>query len=68
MPLIATGTEVFVATLNKFPSNSYDAFEETFTQMKSLKLKSYPGENVTDSCAAILVDYEHLGSAGAFNY
>ena len=34
--------------------------------MKSLKIKSYPGENVTDSCAAILVDAERLESAGAF--
>ena len=34
--------------------------------MKSLKLKSYPGENVTDCCAAILVDAERLESAGAF--
>ena len=34
--------------------------------MKSLKIKSYPGENVTDLCAAILVYAEHLESAGAF--
>ena len=34
--------------------------------MKSLKLKNYPGENVTDCCAAILVDAERLDSAGAF--
>ena len=34
--------------------------------MKSLKLKSYTGENVTDCCAAILVDAERLESAGAF--
>ena len=33
--------------------------------MKSLKLKSYPGENVTDFCAAIFVDAERLESAGA---
>ena len=33
--------------------------------MKSLKLKSYPGENVTDCCAAILVGAERLESAGA---
>ena len=33
--------------------------------MKSLKLKMYPGENVTDCCAAILVDDERLESAGA---
>ena len=34
--------------------------------MKSLKLKSYPGQNVTDCCAAILVDAERLESAGSF--
>ena len=34
--------------------------------MKSLKLKSYPGQNVTDCCAAILVNDESLESAGAF--
>ena len=34
--------------------------------MNSLKLKSYPGEKVTDGCAAILVDVEHLESAGSF--
>ena len=33
--------------------------------MKSLKLNIYPGENVTDCCAAILVDAERLDSAGA---
>ena len=33
--------------------------------MKSLKLKSYPGENVTDCCAEILVDAERLESARA---
>ena len=34
--------------------------------MKSFKLKSYPGENVTYCCASILVDAERLESAGAF--
>ena len=34
--------------------------------MNSLKLKSYPGENVADCCAEILVDAECLGSSGAF--
>ena len=33
--------------------------------MKSLKLKSYPGENITDCCAAIFVDAERLESAEA---
>ena len=47
VPLTATGPEVFVATMNKFLSDSYDALEETLTHMKSLKLKIYLGENVT---------------------
>ena len=34
--------------------------------MKILKLKSYLGENVTDCCAAILVDADFLESAGDF--
>ena len=35
--------------------------------MKGLKLKTYPGDNVTDCCAAILVDDERLESAGVLN-
>ena len=34
--------------------------------MKSLNLKSYPGKNVTDCCAAILVDSDRLENAGSF--
>ena len=34
--------------------------------MKSLKIKSYPGGNVTDCCAEILLDSECLDSARAF--
>ena len=56
MPLTATGTEVFFATMTTFLSDYYDALEETLTHMKNLKLKIYPGENVTDCCAEILVD------------
>ena len=66
VPLTATGPEVFVTTMTTFISDSYDSLEETLNHMKSLKMKSYPGENVTDCCAAILVDAEHLESAGAF--
>ena len=66
VPLIATGPEVFVVTMNTFISDSYYALEETINHMKSLKLKIYPGENVTDLCAEILVDAELLDSAGAF--
>ena len=35
--------------------------------MKSLKLNSYPGDNVTDLCTVILVDHERLESADTFN-
>ena len=67
LPLKVTGTEVFVATMNTFIFNSYDALEETLTHTKSLKLKIYPGENVTDFCADILVNAERLDSAGVLN-
>ena len=67
VPLTATGPEVFVATMNKFTSDYYDALEETHTHMKSLKLKIYPGETVSYFCAAILVYVERLESDGAFN-
>ena len=66
VPLIATGPEVFVATMTTFLYDFYDALEETLDHMKSLKLKIYPGENVTDCCAEILVDAECLESDGAF--
>ena len=66
VPLTATGPEVFVATMTKFLSDSYDDLEETLNHMKSLKLKIYPGENAIDCCAEILVDAERLESDGAF--
>ena len=66
VPLTAAGTEVFVPTMNPFLSHSYDDMEETLTHMKSLKLKRYPWENVTDCCAEILVDAERLESTRAF--
>ena len=52
--------------MTKILSDSYDDLEETLNHMKSLKLKRYPGENVTDCCASILVDAERLESAKAF--
>ena len=67
VPLTETGPEVFVATMTQFISDSYDALEETINHLKSLKLKSYLGENVTDCCASILADAEPLESDGAFN-
>ena len=64
--LTEIGHDVFVAIMTTFFSASYDALEETLNNIKSLKLKSYPGENVTDCCAEILVDNELLESAWAF--
>ena len=66
MPLRATRTDIFVATITTFLFGSYDAFEENLTHMKIINLKTYLGENVTDFCAEILVDAELLESAGAF--
>ena len=66
VPLTATGPEVFVATMTTFLSDPYDASEETLNHMKSLKLKIYPGENVTYFCATILVDAERLESSRTF--
>ena len=68
MPLTANVPEVFVDTMTTFLSNYYYALEETLTHTKNLNLKKYPGENVTYFCAAILVDAEHLESAGAFKH
>ena len=48
VPLIETCPEVFVSTMTTLISDYYYALEETLTHMKSLKLKIYPGENVTD--------------------
>ena len=67
VPLTATGPEVFVATMDTFLPDSYDDLGETITHMKSLKLKSYSGNNVKDCRAGILVDDEHLKSDRAFN-
>ena len=65
--LAATGPEVFVANMTKFFSDSYYALEENLTHTKSIKLNNYPGKNVTDCCASILVDAQYLESVGAFN-
>ena len=66
VPLTSTSPEVFVATMTTFLSDSDDALEQTLIHMNSIKLKRYPGENVTDCCAAILVDAERLQIARAF--
>ena len=60
--MTATGPEVFVIAITTFLSDYYDDLEETLTHMKSLKLRSYTGYNVTDFCASILVYAERLES------
>ena len=40
---------------------------ENLTYVKGRKLNIYPGYNVTDLCAEILVDSESLDIAGDFN-
>ena len=59
-PLKATGPGVFVFTMTTFLSISYYDLEDTFNHMNSLKIKSYPGDNVAYLCTGILVDYDHL--------
>ena len=62
LQLIATGTEVYVSTMTSFLSYLYNALEDTLNCMKSLKLKSCPGEIVTYLCVVILVDTDPLES------
>ena len=60
VPLTVIGPEVIVATMTTFLSDYYDNFVETLNHMKSLKLKSHPGDNIADFCAEILVYAEQL--------
>ena len=50
-----------------FLSDSYNILEDTINHLKSINLNRFPGVNITDFYAAILVDYERLDSDGAFN-
>ena len=67
MPLTKTVPEVFFATMTTFISNSYDAFKDTLTHMKILKLKNCPGKNLIGYCDSMLVDDERLESFRAIN-
>ena len=66
VPLTAKGPEVFDVTMTTFISYCYYSLEETLTHMRSLKLKSCPGDNVTDLYVEILVDAEGIDSYGSF--
>ena len=56
VPLTATVTEVYVATMDTVLSDSYDSLVDTLNHMKRLKLKDHPGVNFEDYCDAILVN------------
>ena len=43
MPLTATGSEVYVVTMNPVISNSYDYLEDNLNYLKCLKLKDHMG-------------------------
>ena len=66
MPLKVAGHKVFVATMNTFLSDSYDALEETLAHMNSLKINSCPGDIITDFCTVNLEDADHFEISGAF--
>ena len=58
VPLTPDVTEVYVSTMTNTLSEYYGDMEETLNHLKSIKLKSYTGENVSNFCAPIIVDYE----------
>ena len=60
---MATGPEVYDATTTTVLSNLYDDLGETLNHLKSLKLMSYPGGDVSAYCDVILVDDEWLESS-----
>ena len=66
VPITASGPEVFMAILSVCYSDSYDALEQTKTNLKLIKLKDYPGENVEECVTVISQLAERLDSAGAF--
>ena len=53
--LKSTGPEVYVATMTTFLPDSYNDLELIPNNLKGIKLKSNPGDNVTDFYAEILV-------------
>ena len=65
--LKATVPEVYSDFMKTILSYSYYALEETLNYLKSIKLNSYPGENISDFCVAILVDSYFLDRSIDFN-
>ena len=54
VPITASGPEIFMATVIVCFSDSYDALEQTKIELKTIKLKNFPSENVQDCVAKIL--------------
>ena len=59
--LIATGPEVYVATMT-----TYYSLVDTLNHTKNLKLKDHLGRDAADCYDAMLVNVEFLESSGAF--
>ena len=66
MPLTATGTEVYFATMITVISKSYAYLEDTLNNLKCLNLKYHIAQNIAECCATILLDDGNPDSAGAF--
>jgi len=62
----ASGPVTLVALLRLVQLDSYEAMELTKEKLKKLTLKNYPGENVEQCCADIVMYAEQLDSAGSF--
>ena len=67
VPITASGPEIFMATVTVCFSDSYDALEQTKIELKTIKLKDFPSENVQDCVAKILDLCERLENGGAFD-
>ena len=55
VPITASGPEIFMSTVTVCFSDSYDALEQTKIELKTIKLKDFPGENVQDCVAKFLI-------------
>ena len=62
-----TGTKVYASNMTTIHYNYSSYLQETLNYLKSIKIKCHLEDNVTDFCAAILVEAGNLESDGAFN-
>ena len=60
--LIYSGTGVFLTTMFTVMLELYETLEANLTHMKTVKLDSISGENVTNCCSSIVSDKQRLDS------